>query len=153
MASMCEADLERLYARLEKPLCNVVFRWVWNLDEAQDIVQDAFVRLWRMRERVDLDTVEPLIYTIALNLAASRRRSSKIWRWVSLDLFRDPPSANDLANGNFIYSVRPNSVNYRRPKTSPVLSDVVVENAQIVRRLEWISRVQTCLGLRKSHRT
>ena len=30
MASMCEADLERLYARLEKPLCNVVFRWEYR---------------------------------------------------------------------------------------------------------------------------
>ena len=53
MASMREEDLEQLYARLETPLCNVVFRWVWSMDEAQDVVQDAFVRLWRMRARVD----------------------------------------------------------------------------------------------------
>ena len=90
---MREEDLERLYTELEKPLCNVVFRWVWNIDEAQDVVQDAFVRLWRMRERVNMDTVEPLIYKIALNLAASRRRSKKIWRWVSLDVLRDTTSA------------------------------------------------------------
>ena len=93
MASMREDDLERLYARLEKPLCNVVFRWVWSLDEAQDVVQDAFVRLWRMRARVDMDTVEPLIYKIALNLAASRRRSRKLWRWVSLDALGKTASA------------------------------------------------------------
>ena len=55
---MREEDLERLYVRLEKPLCNVVFRWVWNMDEAQDLVQDAFVRLWRMRTRVDLRSGE-----------------------------------------------------------------------------------------------
>ena len=93
MASMREEDLERLYAELEKPLCNVVFRWVWSMDEAQDVVQDAFVRLWRMRARVNMDTVAPLVYKIALNLAASRRRSKKIWRWVSLDLLRDATSA------------------------------------------------------------
>lgn len=93
MASMREEDLEQLYARLETPVCNVVFRWVWSMDEAQDVVQDAFVRLWRMRARVDMDTVEPLIYKIALNLAASRRRSQKIWRWVSLDVLRDATSA------------------------------------------------------------
>ena len=98
MAPMREDDLERLYARLEKPLCNVVFRWVWNMDDAQDVVQDAFVRLWRMRARVDLATVEPLIYKIALNLAASRRRSRKIWRWVSLDFLRDPASAHRPAD-------------------------------------------------------
>ncbi len=70
MASMREEDLEQLYARLETPVCNVVFRWVWSMDEAQDVVQDAFVRLWRMRARVDMDTVETMIYNIALNLAA-----------------------------------------------------------------------------------
>ena len=85
---MSAADLEQLYSRLEKPLCNAVFRWVWSLDDAQDIVQEAFARLWRMRARVDMETVEPLVYKIALNLAASRRRSNRIWRWVSLEALR-----------------------------------------------------------------
>jgi len=85
---MDEADLEQLYARLEKPLYNVVYRWVWRAEEAQDLVQEAFVRLWRMRERVRLATAEALVYRIALNLAASRRRSRKIWRWVSLEALR-----------------------------------------------------------------
>ena len=89
---MREVDLERLYVRLEKPLYNVVFRSVWRSDEARDVVQATFVRLWRMRERVEMDTVEPLLYKIALNLVASRRRSKKIWRWVSLDALRDAPS-------------------------------------------------------------
>lgn len=95
---MCEEELERLYARLEKPLCNVVYRWLWNMDEAQDVVQDAFVRLWRMRRRVEMATVEPLIYKIALNAAASRRRSKRVWRWVSLDTIRAPLSAAPRAD-------------------------------------------------------
>ena len=89
---MREEDLEQLYARLERPLCNLVFRWVWSMDDAQDIVQDAFLRLWRMRERVNMNTVDPLIYKIALNLAASRRRSRKRWRWVTLDVLRGATS-------------------------------------------------------------
>lgn len=95
---MREEDLERLYTELEKRLCNVVFRWVWSMDEAQDVVQEAFVRLWRMRARVDMDTVEPLIYKIALNLAASRRRSRKIWRWVSMDVLRGAAAATRPAD-------------------------------------------------------
>jgi RNA polymerase sigma-70 factor (ECF subfamily) len=87
---MRDEELEQLYARLEKPLCNVVYRWLWSMDEAQDVVQDAFVRLWRMRRRVDMTTVEPLIYKIALNAAASRRRLKRVWRWVSLDTIRAP---------------------------------------------------------------
>ena len=89
---MRETDLERLYERLEKSVYNVVYRWVWNADEAQEIVQDAFVRLWRMRERVEMRTAEPLVYRIATNLAASRLRSRKVWRWVSLEGLRGSSS-------------------------------------------------------------
>lgn len=85
-------DLERLYTRLERRLANVVYRWVWSMDEAQEIVQEAFVRLWHMRGRVDLATVEPLVYRIALNLASSRRRSRRLWRWVSLEAVRQRAS-------------------------------------------------------------
>lgn len=95
---MREEDLEQLYVRLERPLCNLLFRWLWSMDEAQDVAQDAFVRLWRMRERVDMNTVEPLVYKIALNLAASRRRSRKIWRWVTLDALRSAKSADRPAD-------------------------------------------------------
>ena len=95
---MREEDLEQLYVRLERPLCNLVFRWVWRMDDAQDVVHDTFIRLWRMRERIDMDTVEPLLYTIALNLAASRRRSQKLWRWVTLDSLRDATSADRPAD-------------------------------------------------------
>lgn len=95
---MGEEDLEQLYARLEKPLCNLVYRWLWSMDESQGVVQDAFVRLWRMRARVDKQTVEPLIYKIALNLAASRRRSKRVWRWVSFDTIRVPSSADEPAD-------------------------------------------------------
>jgi RNA polymerase sigma-70 factor (ECF subfamily) len=77
--------LEALYLRLERPLYNVVYRWVWNGADAQEIVQAAFLKLWRMRERVEPATVEPLVYRIALNLASNRRRSRRLWRWTGLD--------------------------------------------------------------------
>jgi RNA polymerase sigma-70 factor (ECF subfamily) len=82
---MNETDLERLYSRLEKPVYNVVYRWVWDREEAHDLVQEAFVRLWKMRRRVVAETVEPLVYRIALNLARSTLRRRKIRRFVGLD--------------------------------------------------------------------
>lgn len=84
-SSMDEAALERLYVKLERPLYNVVYRWVWNEEDAQDIVQEAFVRVWKVRDRVKMETVQPLVYRIALNLASKRRRSMKLWKWLSLD--------------------------------------------------------------------
>jgi RNA polymerase sigma-70 factor (ECF subfamily) len=78
-------SFERLYGRLERPLYNVVYRWVWNAADAREIVQEAFVRLWDMRARVRPDTAERLVWRIALNLAASRRRSRKLWGWLGLE--------------------------------------------------------------------
>ena len=93
-ASLDRRRLEDLYIRLEKPVYNVVYRWVWNREEAQDLVQEAFIRLWHMKHRIRMETVEPLIYRIALNLAANRRRAKKIRRWIALN------SANHLPSGD-----------------------------------------------------
>jgi RNA polymerase sigma-70 factor (ECF subfamily) len=61
---------------------------VWNAEDARDLVQEAFIRLWRMRDRVRMETVEPLVYRIAVNLASSKRRSRKLWRFVSMEALR-----------------------------------------------------------------
>jgi RNA polymerase sigma-70 factor (ECF subfamily) len=80
--------LERLYQQLERSLYNVVYRWVWDREEARELVQEAFVRLWRMRARVSAETVRPLIFRIALNLAANRRRWRRLWRLAGLEQLR-----------------------------------------------------------------
>ncbi len=73
---------EELYLALEKPIFNVVYRWLWDREDSRDVVQEAFVRLWRARARIDTSTVEPFLYRIALNLAANRRRRRRLWKWV-----------------------------------------------------------------------
>ena len=80
-----DATLEALYARLERRVYNAVYRWVWNEADAEEIVQEAFVKLWRMRAEVDVTTVEALVWRIALNLASNRRRSKKLWSFVTLE--------------------------------------------------------------------
>ena len=82
---LSEAALEELYLRLEKPLFNAVFRWTWDGDEARDVVQEAFVKLWGMAGRVQGATVEPLLWRLALNAAANRRRRKRLWRWLTLE--------------------------------------------------------------------
>jgi RNA polymerase sigma-70 factor (ECF subfamily) len=86
--------VEQLYVRLEVKLTNVVVRWLWNREEARDVLQEAFVRLWRMRARIDWERVEPLVFRIALNLAANRRRSRRLWQFVTLS---DRAAAPELA--------------------------------------------------------
>ena len=77
--------LEQLYVRLEKPLFNVVYRWVWDVETARDLVQEAFARVWNHRARVAPPTAQALLFQTALNLAANRRRSKRLWGWLGLE--------------------------------------------------------------------
>ena len=88
-----QARLEALYTRLERPVYNVVYRWVWSEEDAAEIVQEAFVRLWMMRDRVRLETAKPLVYRIALNLARKRRRWRRLRTFVGLDEQTTPAHA------------------------------------------------------------
>jgi RNA polymerase sigma-70 factor (ECF subfamily) len=96
-----ETALLHLYERLERSLYNVVYRFLWTPEDSQEIVQEAFLRLWRMRARVRMDSVEPLVYRIAINLARSGLRRRRLWRWVSLEALRNrashDPGAEELA--------------------------------------------------------
>ncbi|MEO7109955.1 MAG: RNA polymerase sigma factor [Polyangiaceae bacterium] len=83
--------LEALYVKLEIPIYNVVYRWLWDASEARDVTQEAFLKIWNARDRVDLETVEPLLYRTALNLASNRRRSLRLWKWLGLDSAGDEP--------------------------------------------------------------
>jgi len=83
------SELETLYARLEKPVFNVVYRWLWDTEDARDVTQEAFVKLWNARGRVRMDTVEPLVFRTALNLAANRLRARRLRRFFSLEAARD----------------------------------------------------------------
>lgn len=74
-----------LYAELERPLFNVVYRVVWDAAESQDVVQEAFLRCWKRRERIRDEGLGAVLYRTALNLAINRRRRQRLWRFVGLD--------------------------------------------------------------------
>jgi RNA polymerase sigma-70 factor (ECF subfamily) len=96
--ALLDADaLERLFVAHERALFNVVYRWTWDRDDAAEIVQEAFGRLWDMRQRVDATRARPLVYRIALNLAASRRRWHRLRSFVGWEDERgvDPSSNPD----------------------------------------------------------
>ncbi len=76
---------ENLYLDLEKPLYNTVYRWVWQEDEAMDLVQEAFVKLWASREKVRPNDAKAYVFRIAQNLAANRLRARKLWKWTGLE--------------------------------------------------------------------
>ena len=77
MSRVDDASWDELYRALEKPLYNVVYRWLWDRMESQDVVQEAFLRCWRARDRIRAEGFKVFVFRTALNLAANRRRRKK----------------------------------------------------------------------------
>lgn len=85
---LTEADWSALYQRLEKPLYNAAYRYVWQKQEAQDLVQEAFLQLWQRRQQIGRATADRYLWVATLNLARKRRR----WRALRQFLqFEDVP--------------------------------------------------------------
>src|SRR5580693_3034897 len=92
VSELTRAAIEELYERMEKPMFNVVVRRLWDPHEAQDVVQEVFLRLWRNRRRVRGETVTAWLYRSALNLASNRRRVGRLRRWVGVEAAGQVPS-------------------------------------------------------------
>src|SRR5690606_33969779 len=76
------------------PLYNVVYRWLWDAAESHDVVQEAFLRCWRVRDRIRDDGFKALLLSTALRIASNRKRRKRLWRLVSLaDVEEALPSA------------------------------------------------------------
>jgi len=60
---------QELYQRLEKPLYNFAWRYVWNAQEAEDIVHDAFLQVWERRDRILVATANRYLWVSVMNLA------------------------------------------------------------------------------------
>ena len=100
--------LEALYVQHERGLYNVAYRYVWNADDARDVIHDAFVRLWRKRDAIDWPRASGLAYRTVLGLAANRRRTTAFRNAVTGWLAReDSASADDqLASAELDRAVR-----------------------------------------------
>ena len=79
------AELYACYQRLERPLYNALYRWLWHAQDCQDLIHDAFLRLWDRRARIDVATLDALVWKTVLNLARNRLRWQRLWRFGELD--------------------------------------------------------------------
>ena len=93
MAEIDESQWIAWYQSLEKPLYNLAYRWLWDSGESQDVVQEAFLRLWRIRDRIEAATFKALVFRTTLRLASNRVRRRKLWRFVPLADSSEPASA------------------------------------------------------------
>ena len=82
---LSEAELLACYRRLEIPLFNALYRWLWQAQDCQDLIHDAFLRVWGKRGSVDAARLDGLVWATALNLARNRLRWRALWRRGEID--------------------------------------------------------------------
>jgi len=96
-----ERSWQALYVRLEKPLYNLAYRYVWDSQEAQDAVHDAFLELWARRRRIRAETADRYLWVSVLNLSRKRRR----WRRTKFFLYGEEALRDVAAPGSPEYDV------------------------------------------------
>jgi RNA polymerase sigma-70 factor (ECF subfamily) len=85
------ASLNGLIARWQRPLLGFAYRYVQNSSDAQDLVAEAFVRLYQQRLRLRRDTnVAAWLFTTLTNLCHNHHRWKRRHPTVALDAPADP---------------------------------------------------------------
>jgi RNA polymerase sigma-70 factor, ECF subfamily len=72
------SDLESIYRHLEVALFNVALRWVFNAAVAEDLVHEAFIRIWNKRDTVEIATLKGLLFKTVQNLAINEARKIRL---------------------------------------------------------------------------
>lgn len=89
---MTEEEFDAFYAAAFPRLTGQLYAFTGDHGEAQDVVQEAFVRAWdRRREFLADGAPEAWVRTVAMRLAVSRWRRAK--RWLELVRRTPPPEA------------------------------------------------------------
>ncbi len=76
--AISKEELDHFYIEVETALYNFALRWTWNPSLAEELVHDAFIRVWRHRDQVEMKTLKGLLYKTVQNLALNERRRAKL---------------------------------------------------------------------------
>jgi len=71
-------EFKSLFDAHYKAIRNFVYYQTGKTDLADDIVQDVFVKIWEMREKIKPETVKALLYKIADNICKNHFKHEKV---------------------------------------------------------------------------
>lgn len=85
-----------LYSATSAKLFGVCLRVLGNASEAEDALQDVFVKIWHNANRYKVNGLSPMTWliTIARNLSIDRLRKRKRMQGAGLDEAKDLPSGD-----------------------------------------------------------
>jgi len=97
--SVCKPDVyENLFNEHANNLRNYLYYKFGNLESAEDIVQESFIKLWQKCADVVLEKAKSFLYTVATNLFLNEKNHEK----VVLKYKNIPQNNTDIESPEFI---------------------------------------------------
>jgi RNA polymerase sigma-70 factor (ECF subfamily) len=78
MAGINQIEFDQIYMDWYYPVRNFIYYKTGDMQVAEDIVQDTFLKVWEKRETIKIETVKSLLYKIAGNLFLNRIEHEKV---------------------------------------------------------------------------
>ena len=78
MAGINQIEFDQVFMDWYGPVRNSVYYKTGDMQEAEDICQDTFLKLWEIREKVSIRTVGPLLFKISRNIFLNRVGHKKV---------------------------------------------------------------------------
>ena len=75
---MTLAQFKALFDQYYTPIKNFIYYKCGDVDLAEDIAQDTFMKLWEKREEIKIDTVKSYLYTVSNNMFLNQVRHNKV---------------------------------------------------------------------------
>jgi RNA polymerase sigma-70 factor (ECF subfamily) len=86
------ADFEDVFTRFQTPIINFVYRLVGNREQAMDLAQDVFVKVFRAFSTgtaIQEAALSSWLYRIASNTATDALRRRRLIQWLPMSLFSE----------------------------------------------------------------
>jgi RNA polymerase sigma factor (sigma-70 family) len=96
--ALSKQELETVYRDLEAALYNFALRWVFDAALAEEVVHEAFIRIWNQRDAVAVQTLKGLLFKTVQNLAYNEIRRRKLRETLAIINWLSPaarPSSED----------------------------------------------------------
>ena len=93
MKGIGQAEFDQAFNKWYNPIRNFIYYKTGDMQTAEDIAQETFLKVWVKRSDVNIETIKHLLYTISNNLFLNRLSHEKV-TFTFKNNYRQPANTN-----------------------------------------------------------
>jgi RNA polymerase sigma-70 factor (family 1) len=79
-----QVQFDQVFNQWYGPIRNFIYYKIGDVQAAEDLAQDTFLKIWEVRDTINLETVKSLAYTIANNLTLNKiKRGTVAFKFIN----------------------------------------------------------------------